>query len=231
MLDAYLKNKVKLPTYVDGARRAIEDSITSTLFTPLKFMSPQDAGRILSWLIHPTSTRAIEITRIDFWPRFRVDEGALNAYTIEPDLIFEGQLDQEPARWIVEVKWDADLLRSQIEEQARLCARPGARTFHVSLVKTAALAAFQSPSSTIIQWYQLLSSLRRAYGQETTAGASAAWCIDAIAFLEKLGIGTFNGFSHLNLEKVQVGESYRFSRRQWSLPELIDVTPSLFSLA
>ncbi|MDA9499548.1 hypothetical protein [Bradyrhizobium sp. CCBAU 11357] len=230
MLDAYLKSKVKLPTHFEGARRTIEDPITSTLFTPLKFMSPHDAGKILSWIVDPASTSNIEVTRIDFWRRFRVDECALNAHTIEPDLIIDGQLEQEPARWIVEIKWDADLLRSQIDEQARLCARSGARNFHVSLVKTAELDAFQAPSSTIIQWNEVLSTLRNAGAREKGTGACAVWCADAIAFLEKLGVGTFKGFSHVCLEKVSISQPYQFSRRQWSLPELIDVTPSNFSI-
>jgi hypothetical protein len=52
MLDAYLRKGASLPTHNGGdtVRRVIEDAITSTLFTPLRFMGPSDVGQIISLL-------------------------------------------------------------------------------------------------------------------------------------------------------------------------------------
>lgn len=231
MLDAYLKKGARLPTESSGGRRIIEDVITSTLFSPLKFMTPGHAGKILSWLTKSRSDENAEVQSIQLWPRFAVDEKSANEHTIEPDLVIDGFVGGEPFRWIIEVKWDAILLRPQIEDQVRICARGLHRWLHISLVKSAELAAFEFPDTTILQWNEALGILRGVSRSDATEDASLTWCRDAVAFLEKLGVGTFAGFGRLSLAPVTV-EAGGFSiRREFEVGNLVDVeAPVFFSL-
>ncbi|WP_141688303.1 hypothetical protein [Bradyrhizobium paxllaeri] len=231
MLDAYLRKGARLPTEASEGRRVIEDVITSTLFGPLKFMSPGHSGQILSWLTRQQCNVEAEVWSIQLWPRLSVDEASANEYTIEPDLIIDGCLGKKPFRWIIEVKWDAVLHRQQVQDQVRICTKYQANWIHVSLVKSADLAAFEFPGTTIIQWNQALRVLQDVLRSGAAEGASLIWCKDVIAFLEKLGVGTFEGFGQLNLEPVTV-EAFDLSIwRGISLRDLIEVvTPVSFSL-
>jgi hypothetical protein len=195
-------------------------------------MTPRHAGQILSWLSqreHKKETE-VEVWSVQLWPRFAVDGKSTNEYTIEPDLIVDGCMSEEPFRWIIEVKWDAELHRHQIEDQVRLCTNDQGRWAHISLVKSAELAAFELRETAIIQWNEVLRRLGDVLRSNAADGASLVWCKDAIAFLEKLGVGTFEGFGHLDLAPVTV-ESFGLSiKRQFSLDGLIDVGSVNFSL-
>lgn len=229
MLDAYLRKGARLPTEATDGRRVIEDAVTSTLFGPLKFMTPRDAGQILSWLTGSQRDMATNVHSLQLWPRFAADDKSANEYTIEPDLVLDGTVDGEPFRWIIEVKWDAVLLRHQIEDQIRICAKGLKGWRHISLIKSAELAAFDSPT-TIIQWNQALAILQNVLRSNAAEGTSLVWCRDAIGFLEKLGVGTFKGFGLLNLAPVTIEEMDLSVWRGLPVDHLIEVTPVSFSL-
>lgn len=230
MLDAYLRKGARLPTEASDGRRVIEDAITSTLFSPLKFMTPRDAGHILSWLTGARRSEEAEVLGIQLWPRFAVDGESANQYTIEPDLVVDGRLNGEPFRWIIEVKWDAVLLRHQVEDQVKFCTRGLSGWRHISLIKSAELAAFEFPDTTIIQWNQALGLLQYVLGSNAPESASLTWCRDAIGFLEKLGVGTFEGFGRLDLAPVTVEAIDLSIWRALSVGSLIEVvTPVTFS--
>lgn len=230
MLDAYLRKGARLPTEASDGRRVIEDAITSTLFSPLKFMAPRDAGRILSWLTRSQSEGETEVRSMQLWPRFAADEESANEYTIEPDLVLDGTVDGQPFRWIVEVKWDAILLCSQIEDQVRICTKDLRGWRHISLIKSAELPAFEFQDTTIILWHQALGILQDVQRSNAPEGASLTWCRDAIGFLEKLGVGAFEGFGRLNLAPVTVEAIDLSVWRGLPIADLIEVvTPVSFS--
>lgn len=229
MLDAYLRKGARLPTEASDGRRVIEDAVTSTLFSPLKFMTPRDAGQILSWLTGSQRDMTANVHSLQLWPRFAADDKSANEYTIEPDLVLDGTVDDQPFRWIIEVKWDAVLLRHQIEDQIRICTKGLKGWRHISLIKSAELAAFDSPT-TIIQWNQALAILQDVLRSNAADGASLVWCRDAIGFLEKLGVGTFKGFGVLDLAVVTIEEMDLSVWRGLPVDHLIEVTPVSFSL-
>ncbi|MBR0879339.1 hypothetical protein ABIF65_002177 [Bradyrhizobium japonicum] len=230
MLDAYLRKGARLPTEASDGRRVIEDVITSTVFSPLKFMTPREAGQILSWLTGAHREEEAGVHSVQLWPRFEVDGASTNQYTIEPDLVIDGVLKGQPFRWIIEVKWDAVLLRHQIEDQVRICTKDLRGWRHISLIKSAELAAFDS-QTTIIQWNQTLAILQDVLRSNAAEGASLIWCRDAIKFLEKLGVGTFKGFGLLDLAPVTTEEMDLSVWRGLSVDHLIEVTtPVSFSL-
>ncbi|MGY4231104.1 hypothetical protein ACVIIW_000051 [Bradyrhizobium sp. USDA 4449] len=228
MLDAYVRKSARLPTEASDGRRVIEDVITSTLFSPLKFMAPEQAGIILSWISGPQH-KSVDVESIQFWRRFRVDERSANEHTIEPDLVIDGRISDALFRWIIEVKWDAVLLLQQVEDQVRFCARDNATNLHISLIKSAEFAVFESSKTTVIQWNELLRCLGEVLHSKEARGASLLWCRDAIAFLEKLGVGIFAGFEHLALSAVTIETLDLSPSKEFSLLGLIDVTPAILS--
>lgn len=230
MLDAYLRKGAQLPTEVSDGRRVVEDVITSSLFSPLKFMSARDAGNVVSWLANFHNERKCAVHNTYLWPRFAVDEKSSNLYSIEPDIVIDGAVDDQPFRWVVEVKWDAKLFRSQIDDQIRICTKGHEAWMHISLVKAAELAAFECPSTSIIQWNQLLATLKNVLHTKSASGACLIWCKDAVAFLERLGVGTFRGFGQLELIPVMPEAINLSIWRGFSFGALMEVTPASFSL-
>ena len=76
-------------------------------------MSPDQAGLILSWF----SGQHAEVERIEFWPRFRVDEKSANEYTIEPDVVVDGRVG-----WKLYRIWSTDWFNNPRQEAEKLCA-------------------------------------------------------------------------------------------------------------
>ncbi|UFZ03487.1 hypothetical protein LQG66_30375 [Bradyrhizobium ontarionense] len=230
MLDAYLRKGARLPTELIEGRRVIEDVITSTLFGPLKFMDANSAGQILSWFSRRKPESHAKVRDVQFWPRFQVDERSANEYTIEPDLVIDGYVDNEAFRWIIEVKWDAMLHLQQVQDQVRICSEGQRDWVHISLVKSADLASFECADTIIIQWNQVLSALQEVIRSGEAKGSSSIWCKDAVAFLEKLGIGAFEGFDQLGLVPVAVEEIDLHVSQAFFLSSRIEVEQVAFSL-
>src|SRR5436305_1180900 len=147
MLDAYLRKAARLPTDAQDTegRRVVEDVITSCLFTPLKFMSPDNVVEVLSWFVGLRHRGMIDRCEVEFWPRFASANESTNLFSVEPDIIVNYMSEGCRYRVIIEIKWDAVLTRQQLENQLASCVenlRIGINCFHVSIVKNAELAAF-----------------------------------------------------------------------------------------
>lgn len=211
MLDAYLRKGAQLPTEPapNGRRRVIEDAITSTLLTPLRFMAPADAAKILSLLIG--SEIAPPITcKLTLWPKHNVaSRENSNTSFVEPDVVVDLAYSDRTARLIIEIKWDDVLHVSQVEAQFASAASDSnmrGNVCHVCIVKLADLAVFQSRKTKVRQWSGVLSDLDRAVSwrnQMSISEAAVSWCRDAARFLEKLGIGSFVGFGKLALVPIR----------------------------
>ncbi|WP_375763896.1 hypothetical protein ACE10X_44535 [Bradyrhizobium sp. Pha-3] len=210
MLDAYLQKGAALPTELDpnGRRRVIEDAITSTLLTPVRFMAPPDVAKTVSLLtgseIEPPIT-----SKLTLWPKHpTVSRDNPNAYFVEPDVVVDLRYRDHTARIVIEMKWDDVLHLLQVEAQLASAAfdlNPRDSVRHVCIVKYADVEVFQSNRTTVRQWSGVLSDLQRAVSwrnQMPISETSASWCRDAVRFLEKLGIGSFVGFEKLALVPI-----------------------------
>jgi hypothetical protein len=207
----YLRKGARLPTQnsVDAGRRFVEDAITSTLFTPLRFMAAADVGQIVTLLLGARETRSADASEVKLWPRLLPAPNSNNTRFVEPDIIVDLHYAGAMARTVIEIKWDAVLGREQAEAQVRSCAsglKPGTAFDHISIVKFADLQALKYHGTSVRQWYDILRDLKDGLlGRLTTvrSKASLEWCHDAVLFLERLGIGTFVGFGKINLREVQ----------------------------
>jgi hypothetical protein len=210
MLDAYLRKGARLPTQngVDTGRRVIEDAITSTLFTPLRFMAPVDVGQIVSLLTGTKCSKLADAAEVNLWPRVLPASSSSNSRFVEPDIIVDLHYDGVLARTVIEIKWDDILGREQVEAQVSSCAsglKPSATFSHFSIVKSANEEALEYRGTSVRQWYDVLRDLKGALSGEPTAipsKVSLEWSRDAVIFLERLGIGTFVGFGKIDLLAV-----------------------------
>lgn len=241
MLDAYLRKGAQLPTQSgsDISRRVIEDAITSTLFTPLRFMKPSDVSEILSLLVGTTDVRAPESSEVTLWRKFPVASGYQNTRFVEPDIVIDLHSADAEARTVIEIKWDDRLQREQLQVQVGNCAsdiKAGTIFRHLSIVKTADLEALNYPGTRVRQWAGILRDLRNLRSEPISQGYSKivlAWCLDAARLLHRLGIGTFEGLGNVPLRIVHRGVSSPvFQRFAWAdLKGVIAMSNSPISLA
>src|SRR5438046_1933838 len=91
MLDAYLRKGARLPTQnsVDTGRRVIEDAITSTLFTPLRFMAAADVGQIVCLLTGTKENNLADAVEVKLWPRVVPASNLRNSQFVEPDILVD----------------------------------------------------------------------------------------------------------------------------------------------
>ncbi|WP_377828798.1 hypothetical protein ACFKHW_37655 [Bradyrhizobium lupini] len=231
MLDAYLRKGAALPTEpaLAGHRRVIEDAITSTLLTPVRFMCTQDAIRILSLLVG-SAIEQPNACNLILWPKYRASPSSSNAYFVEPDVVVDLHYQDRVDRIVIEIKWDDVLhlnqVRSQLESAATDLESPDS-VRHFCLVKFADVEVFQSKITTVRQWSEVLKDLRQAASETNQAGASDAsidWCYDAVKLLERLGIGSFVGLGTLSL--VPLNRAFSFALRRFAWADLNAVRPN-----
>lgn len=209
MLDAYLLKGAALPTEpaLDGRRRVIEDAITSTLLTPVRFMHSRDAIRVLSLLV------GVELEKPDacelrLWRRFDSVITTLNANFVEPDVVADLRYQDRVQRIVIEVKWDdvlhLDQVQSQLASTAADIETPSS-VRHFSLVKFADDEVLRFKATTVRQWSEVLKDLEQVTGeanQTSAPHALASWCQDAAKLLQRLGIGSFSGLAVLSLVPI-----------------------------
>lgn len=208
MLDAYLRKGAQLPieARTDVGRRIIEDAITSTLFTPVRFMAPSDVAKIISLLSGVEQIWIPGSCDVRLWPRFPAPRGHKNVHHVEPDIVVDLLREQRKIRTVIEIKWNDVLRVEQVEAQARSASadlRQGDTFRHLSIVKFAELEVFKSRNTQVREWSDILRDLKQAATQRRHESESVInWCKDAALFLEKLGIGTFTGFGDINLRAI-----------------------------
>lgn len=209
MLDAYLRKGAQLPSEQraeSGRRRVIEDAITSTLFTPLRFMSPSDVRRIVAIILGIGELGPAETCHVKLWRKFPAASGLNNSDFVEPDLVIDFHRANITARVVFEVKWDDMLKASQLESQVASCCidlKTRDTLDHVAIVKYADVDALNFRQSRVLQWSSILRVLR-AVGERSDSDSRTVieWCRDAGLLLSKLGIGTFEGLRVVPIRKV-----------------------------
>lgn len=234
MLDAFLRKGAQLPTELGaevGSRRVIEDAITSTLFTPLRFMSPPDVSQILSIVIGENDRRVADECRVDLWPRLPSYSSKSSSSYVEPDLIVNLQYGSLKEVLVFEIKWDAMLDVRQQRAQVASCTASipaTSRLRHISLVKYATLDALRYKSSHVRQWSSVLRDLKVAGDAPSDISRVAAeWCCDAALLLRKLGIGAFEGLHAVPIRPIPQ-KSFAFALRRFRWTDLRSVGLTTF---
>ena len=137
MLHAINGRKARLGVFRSaGIRVPLEDVVTSTVFGPIEFMSPEDARRSIDLICEalalplPTSVGPL---RAVFWPRLPLADDALRVRYSEPDLVFA---DDVGLVMVVEIKWGAPLSENELAAQwSALSHVDRGRATHVLLVQ------------------------------------------------------------------------------------------------
>jgi hypothetical protein len=123
MLDAFIRKRVRKILTRNG-RNMDEDAITSMVFTPLRFMGPEEALNCLkliltSQLADLTRSRRVSAFSFEFWPKGLRSISATGAKTrCEPDLMARFEFSDGPPVIIVgEMKWDSYPSKAELEAQ------------------------------------------------------------------------------------------------------------------
>ncbi|MGJ4890264.1 hypothetical protein ACQR1Y_18835 [Bradyrhizobium sp. HKCCYLRH3099] len=239
MLDAYLRKGAQLPTELKaeiGSRRVIEDAITSTLFTPLRFMSPANVGQIVTIILGASDRRVADCCQVNLWPQLPRSQIKPSSRYVEPDLIVNLQYGTLNELLVFEIKWDAVLDVSQQKAQvvSSLIAMPATSVLrHISLVKFATPDALRYQSSHVRQWSSVLRDLQEAgRARPEISNVVAEWCHDAALLLRKLGIGAFEGLSTIRMRATACRHVDLSLRRfKWADLRSVDLITPRFATA
>lgn len=184
-------------------RMPIEDEITSCIFGPLRFMTPDMAWRSLLALFgRPEQLQEVSPIQVDvkFWPRWNTTDGG----SVEPDVYVVAQCGEvKVATIIVEVKAvkrssiDRDDLHDQLRKQWEspdFCRT--AHSLHVFLGpdlldEVESTIRKRHRHLHIISWHRLAKSLKKSRMKD---GVPDVWRKDMLDFLTALDVIDFYGF-------------------------------------
>src|SRR5258708_8944268 len=123
MLDAFIWKGVRR-IWTGNGRKMDEDAITSMVFTPLRFMEPEEALNCLRLILTRqladlTRSRRVSAFSLEFWPKGLRSISATGAKTrCEPDLVATAEFNEGPPVIIVgEMKWDSYRSKAELEAQ------------------------------------------------------------------------------------------------------------------
>lgn len=211
MLEAFTRGKLRGSVADDirnrhGHKEIQEDLITSMVFGPLRYMSPESAWHIVKALFFPENSHndIIPIAHeVLFWPSMNDGERR-----IEPDVIFEFRFKkEEPIGVIVEVKWNAPISERQLTRQwnafknHKLYGRryQGFLGKNALSISTAKLEDKKSQSS-VTQWRSWSEFISNTSIRIDTP-AVRNWQESVTSLLSKLGLIPFSTFQ-LKEEKL-----------------------------
>jgi hypothetical protein len=183
-----------------------EDAITSMVFTPLRFMTPQDAFKSLELAFCKKNpwirTGTVSSFSINLWPRrYRTQAGS----RCEPDFVAEIGFENEyPLIIIGEMKWDAGT--AQLEEQMkkqRMAVRTefektflAADFYSLALVKDKKGLQDIGKDAVVVTWASLLEHLRHFSGEHEDSRARwQMWAKEIVEFLGRAELSIFEGMT------------------------------------
>lgn len=217
MLHAINSRKVRLGAFRGaGTRVPIEDVVTSMVFGPLTFMSPEDRGAAVGCLeealglTRPVPGGAVELR---FWPRLQLTGDALRTRYVEPDLLLA---DAAGAFLIVEVKWGAPLGEHELAAQwAALSHAERRRCVHVLLVQEteryrgaveedAALLERRGLAAwrPLVRSWRTLTALPLAAAREGRSDAVRLWAAAVADFVRREHRFSMHGWDQIGLRRA-----------------------------
>lgn len=228
MLHAINSRKARLGAFRSaGLRVPFEDVVTSTVFGPIEFMSPEDARRSIDLICEALVLRLptpVGSLRAVFWPRMPLTDDALRARYSEPDLVFA---DEAGPVMVIEVKWGAPLGVNELAAQwSALSSVERRRAAHVLLVQEPGPyrravemerelidARGLGPWNLVVRNWRSLAAIRVLSRTPDTADAVQRWATAVGSFLMREHSSVVRGWSEARLTKVEELD-WRF-RRPW----------------
>lgn len=214
MLHAIHKNKTRVynrykghPT-PDEKRVSEEDEITSIVFSPLTFMSPEDNA----YFWHFISSKKLAINKsspplsstIEMWPSRTSSE---TGNRIEPEILINLIYPDTKITLIVELKWNAPLSENQLQKQwcnfLESAEQENGVQIFIGRDTSTAIKAKEEPDKwidpnklIILSWSEIIALL----GSEDFKGSEIlkSWSKLLCDFMSKLGIRAFKGFNELS---------------------------------
>jgi hypothetical protein len=188
-----------------------EDAITSMVFTPLRFMEPEEALNCLTLILTRqladlTRSRRVSAFSLEFWPKGLRSISATGAKKrCEPDLVARLEFSEGPPVIIVgEMKWDsypskADLEAQIVRERNAIKEdNPKAEILMFALVKSKKKymegEGFNRAACQVFEWTEFHQLLNR-YLSTSSAHDSARrrWASDISEFLVRAEQTIFTG--------------------------------------
>lgn len=175
-----------------------EDEITSLVFGPLEYMDKRLSAYFWHYLLSElgtpitSSSPPLDCT-IDFWPK----DG------IEPDMTVTLKYsDGETVFLLIEIKWDADLSKRQLQKQWQTFTEDKishATCYHLFLAKETRKGRKAQEDDDVwgdkllfLTWYQLSSIMNKLQRSDHTKHSS--WLAQVVTFLEFINVRGFRGF-------------------------------------
>lgn len=201
--------------------------MTSTVFGPIEFMSPDDAKRAIDLICEslalPLRT-PVGPLRTVFWPRMRMSVDTLRVRYSEPDLAFA---DDAGLVMVIEVKWGAPLGQHELAAQwAALSPVDRRRVVHVLLVGEAGLyrddievdrelinARGTGPWNLAVRTWSSLAAMGVLSRRPDTSEPVRRWAGAVASFLMREHTAAVRGWSEVRLVEVD-GMDWCF-RQPW----------------
>jgi hypothetical protein len=187
-----------------------EDAITSMVFSPLRFMEPEEALNCLKLILtrqlaHLTRSRRASAFSLEFWPKGLRSISAAGARTrCEPDLVATVEFNEgQPIIIVGEMKWDSYPSKADLEAQivrelnAIKEANPKAEILMFAFVKFKKQYVegdeFSRADCQVFEWTEFHQALHRYLTSPQQDSAQRRWASDVSKFLIHAAQTIFTG--------------------------------------
>jgi hypothetical protein len=198
VLDAFVKKNVRrilLTRTAEHQNDKNEDAITSMVFTPLRFMSAENALSCFQ-LIFPeldklTCGERAESAKIELWPSLKHLKRR-----VEPDLLAKFRFSRrEPLTLVGEMKWDSEPTPEQVQRETG-AAGDGAYIF-VIVKKRRGHTKDSLGCNRVLTWTEVHSQIFEARKRFPNNSPVFIWTTLVSDFLSRAEQLIFTGFGSL----------------------------------
>jgi hypothetical protein len=217
MLDAFIRKGVRKILARSGREHTNEmneDAITSMVFTPLRFMEPNEALNCLRLILtrqlaELTRSRGVSSFSLQFWPIGLHSNSTIGAKKTrcEPDLLVNFEFNEGPPVIIIgEMKWDSYPSKAQLEAQilrernAIKESNPKADVLMFAFVKFKKpymdVEGLHRAGCQVFEWAEFHQILNRYLGLSPAQDSvQRRWASDISEFLIRAEQMVFTGFN------------------------------------
>jgi hypothetical protein len=242
MLDAFVQKGIRSILLTRGAERKLnqnEDAITSMVFSPISFMSPDQAFKCLNAILPCLRTkigeRHVKSIDVSFWPLGgRAYSIKLDKMTpVVPDLKVTLSFESDPPLVLVgEMKWDAPITNEQIKRERESVNGEDAYIF--AIVKNKGKhTADKLKCDALYSWKDVHSNIDP--GRFEAGSPSRRWACLVTKFLHLAEQLIFSGFDIPNVacipqvdKEVIFFKEKPFLRFNWTFPEVPPLNAHIF---
>jgi len=203
MLDAFIRKgarRILLTRTTEHQKDKNEDAITSMVFSPIQFMSPEDAftcfKAVLPNLPRHVTGQPVSSVHVEFWPSVMVEDAR-----VEPDLRAEIRFaDYSSLVLIGEMKWGSVITREQIHKERETVNGGDAYVF--AIIKTRGTCTADGLGCNELRtWTDVHRSICDLSGSQPSSSVRR-WATLVSEFLEIAEQLVFNGFREINIHEL-----------------------------